>query len=272
MLFGFGTAMNWDIAAARRVRQLVLADRSVDVLLAHESLYRPIFLASETPEEFLAFLSGQTVGGDGVRALLDRALKTTVADESAIRTLEAKLIRLEAEGKLTATDRQFCLAAVRDQPTEQSPLPFKNICLKLPLAKAFCSLYAPWSVAHAVQMDPGIVTQSGHGFLADLASFSHVRDLYLSDAVRFALADLFEPTLYDEATSRIQSTGAPLTDVYLTNIPSTLAKEGKRWDAERFFRLLAKPLSAAKSPKLFIYETAGLDVPHEFFLHEIDRG
>lgn len=261
-LLGFGSTINWDIACKRQVEFLIIADHSPEVILAHIRFYRPLFLASKTPEEFLASLSGVLLEGKSLKALFLGIRNNEGPTEKGIVDLSQRLDDLVERSLISALDKEFALATVTQRPSSTNHAPFsKNgIHLEHSLTQMFAYLYDPVSISKLTRVPRLFIWPARFSFLGSKANYSHVRSMYLNDKVRFAIAELLEEKFYQAVAEHLQKCNSVVSDFYLSNI-GEIHQHFSQTDLSIFKKLMNNVPMASL---VWIYQTKGQTLPFRY--------
>ncbi len=147
---GFATTMNFNIAAARRPKILLIADQSLEAQAMVSSFYRSLFLVSDTPAEFVANLGGLVLNPrENAQSVLTRIENGETPSIKAIEDLKVKLQALKTSGKVTDLDIQLVENVLREQGRGFGSRPnlngqvsiFRNAKNASSLAREFAYLY-----------------------------------------------------------------------------------------------------------------------------------
>ena len=267
-LLGFGSTINWDIASIRRVQTLIIADQAPEVILAHIQLYRPLFLASTTPEEFISSLAGFLCGNQKISTLFTRIRQQEPPSLEGIKDLTERLDKLVLSNQISLQDRNFTITTITKQPTPTCLDPFSKSGIKLeyPLIQMFAYLYDPVSISKISHIPRIFIWPSRFSFLGSKANYQHVRKIYENDRVLFAITDILDTQFYAEVGRSLQKLGSSLTDFYLSNIcefhPSLLQKN--------IAPLKTLISSLPRDKYIWIYQTEGKSVPFRYTYKKIN--
>jgi hypothetical protein len=232
VLFTTGTALGWDIAARRRSGTLVILDRSLDVLLAHQALYGIAFCQSSSCREWFEVLKG-------------------------VEALRSKV----------STDERLFFESAR-QANSQDFGPFENPGLRQPLGKSLDALYNENFYKDLLKKTPGASYRTKFGLDESDENFQHVAGLYKAGRVFYILGDLFKPLWTKSLREFLLKESLFLQDIYLSNIFDFVDdKTARNVDMAG----ILKELLSMKNPKLdaYIYESSGFDLPRRYFINKI---
>ncbi len=116
MLVGFSNTINFNVVATRQNSTFINADQNIEPLVAMMSFWKPLFLASKSPGEFIGAIGGLKVEkGESADSVFRRIYAREPMNSSAMAEVDRKLSKLVNEGKITAFDHKFCDAVLRDQ-------------------------------------------------------------------------------------------------------------------------------------------------------------
>lgn len=259
---GFGTTLNFNIAAARRPNALLIADQSLEAQAMIASFYRPLFLISETPEQFVAHLAGlvpkrrETVDG-----LFKRVAAGELPSAKAIEDLKEKLKPLIKRGLVTELDARFIELVLREQGASfqgKTVSLFRNAANVTSMVKDFAELYDidtherrientyKWQVHNLRGLLPTLVQDPNARLDEDDANrqknaildrqetslnrlsfltgdgFSTVKNLFAKDAVFLAKGAIEKDALWKAITKFAEKRKQKISDVYFSNIPHIL--------------------------------------------------
>ena len=238
-LLGVGSTVNFSLAWGNRVSGMILTDISVDVMLAHYAVYRPLFLISESATEFLARLAGVTYSADdSLEQVAERVLRMQHSSEAVSDTrkiLSGRAAKLGlSEGMI-----EFCVAAI------QLPNPKRNIdpvarfrpggdqhpfyrpqrgdkmaanvifAHYLPVVLNRMAEESPYDAAFLREKVKPRLEQ--FDFLSP-EGYRYVANLYRQSQVYYALGSLFDQRLLVAAGQAANMRGSSITDIYTSNI------------------------------------------------------
>lgn len=235
ILVGFGTTVNLSIARARKVRTLIFADISQDVALAHIGLFRPLFLMSNSPEEFLG-RAASVQFEDG--ATLDEVARRVEEMQFSTDVLEStrnKLNQLVTTGKISEKAAAFCVEALLAQNPRSivhttfgrilgiESSPFRDVLLgnRFPI---HLIEYHHKSTIDRLANDERITLpqnfeDSFENFnILSPEGFNFLRDLYINNQVFVAHADMFDLKLWTTIRKFAYQRNQTVSDIYTSNI------------------------------------------------------
>jgi len=260
---GAGTVINFNLAVVRKSKSLVMVHQSPEVVAMNMSFYRPLFLAAETPAEFLAFVGGLVPKrGETTDEVFERVLKGEPGTQQGLDILDARLAKLATAHKISAVDRKFAMAVANDQvfpPSGAGEVPvFRKARHAENLLGTLGSLYSPKIREHNLtgilksaqdhysivprgyrvlgvphpdqvrnQIREEVAAVKVNTFLSE-EGFKHVRGLFDKKEVHFAHSAIEDPKLWKAIGKKAKETNRKVTDFYISNIPSVQPDSGAR--------------------------------------------
>jgi hypothetical protein len=315
---GFGTLVNFNILANRRVdgfqafnsrsnskvvepvRTALFVDQSPEVVVAMKSFWRPIWLASRNPVEWIANLGSYeidsltTVASLFEKIQLRRNTSQTLPQEAGLTRLKDRLQDLVSEGSISELDRQFAFTIIH-QEYLGCPSIFENATLSTRFAENVESLYNPMNETIAFENafeevrkvareklsqfkgTESLGTFSGSdlelmkskinegfqrsSFLLSNEGYQRVRDIFLNGKDFYAVSQLQNRHFWKVVAQLAREQSYSVTDVYLTCIPQHLRRE-TLFQGALFDEFLRECMSEIPGDKKFIYEsTCGAQTP-----------
>jgi len=257
---GAGTVINFNIAAARKTKSLVMVDQSPEVVAMNLSYYRPLFLASETPAEFAAFMAGiKPVAGESVEDVFYRVRAGEKGNAESLKMFDQRLAKLAQRRLISAVDRKFANAVASDQvfpPRHDGEVElFVKARGGRDMFETFMMLYdfknrhsnfeqeiarsedfyrrhrfpegaivigaPPRPEVLRAQIAKEKQTDRITSFL-NPEGFAHVRGLFQGAQVRFAQSRMEDGRFWNSVATFAREGNRKLADVYVSNIPSVV--------------------------------------------------
>jgi len=289
---GFGTAINFNIVGAHpgvvtreekngkivsseAVRHVLFVDQSYEVVVAMMSFWRPIWLVSKTPVEWLANVAGYPLDPrETLDSIFNRIRRRELGTVKAVEVLQKKFVQLLQEKKITQFDFKFAMAVVGEQIHEYRPQLFRyssganRIAHSLELIYNLVNRYediqsGPWSweekekqKANAAQIYQ--ITS----FLHNAGNYQRMRKVYEAGQDYYAQAEIEDESFWKAVQEFSSSIGQKVTDVYISNIPISLRAQRcirpeDKHDSNRKLRSLFN--IGVGSGKYTLFETQGMD-------------
>ncbi len=119
---GFATTINFVLLGAQKNKAFLVIDQSEEAVVAMMSLFRPLFLASPTPQYWIATIAGlKTHPEETVDSVFQRIGTYETKDLDVLEDLAKKLKPLMRSGAISQFDYWFTLAVIRDQIDPRRP-------------------------------------------------------------------------------------------------------------------------------------------------------
>jgi hypothetical protein len=315
---GFGTLINFNILAHRKgevvqtlcdksnftlvekVRTALFVDQSPEVVVAMKSFWRPLWLASRDPVEWLANLGNFEIDSETTVSTLFEKIQVRrnfaqdPPTEAGITRFGDRLQQLASEGSISELDRQFAFTILY-QEYLGCPSIFSNATLSTNFAENIETLYNPKNETAAFEnafeevrkvarekltqfkgaenlgvisgLDVEKMKSKIHegfqysSFLLDSEGYQRVRNIFLSGRDFYAVSKLENPYFWEVVSQVAREYSHSVTDVYLTCIPQHVRRE-KLFQGSLFDEFLKKCLSKVPGDKKLIYEsTCGAETP-----------
>jgi|GEM_PF-4663898 len=278
---GFGTTVNFNLAAARKPQAMLIADQSVEAQAMVASFYRSLFLVSETPEQFVGHLTGlvpkrrETVDG-----LFKRVAAGELPSTKAIEDLKQKLKPLIKRGLVTELDARFIELVLKEQGSNfpgKTVSIFRNAANATTLVKDFAELYEidtherniessyrwqlnkhraflPFMVGDPnAKLDEEDANKQKEAILdrqeASLKrlsfltadGFATVKNLFAKDAVFFAKGAIEKDVFWKAISKFADKKKQKISDLYLSNIPPILTPSQADKTRLALIKMFAQP-------------------------------
>lgn len=289
---GFGSIVGLSLAARRKSKVLVMADQSAETVVSLMSFWRPLFLACETPGEFVASLGGyEYVPGTDPQYYFDLFRARRSGTAKGMKDLDRKLEALERAGKISSLDRRFTMTVVAEQQhcresrggnpeeawREEHPRKTRTPDRHFLFIEAWKSLGILDQLAELYSLPEQESYFAGHEqFLKSLrrlliqtsflgnAGYKHVRGIFERRDDYYAQARIEDEGFWRALGALATRNQWLLTDVYTSNI-LTLLRDRMREDEAFLFDVALVP-----SEEVVIYE-AMWDPPHRMATRVVRR-
>ncbi len=215
---GFGSTIHFSLAAALRPKVIIIADESLEAQAMVSSFYRPLFMASETPEQFVAHLGGVDIHRrENTQSILDRLIIGEFPTVRAVEELKEKLAQLESQGLVTALDIRFVDYVLREQGRPfPSTLPLSGSQAQVSI---FRNAHEVSTIAHrfAEQASCQLAEKCGGFSFLTPEGFAAVRKLFLGNRVFYAKGAAENPELWKAIADFSRRAHKKISGVYLAN-------------------------------------------------------
>jgi hypothetical protein len=225
-----------------QTRTAIFADLSKEVVAMMMSFWRPIWLISETPEEWFANIALLNLTtGITVQELMSHIEGDSwLPQAEAFDRVQSRLREL-AQNRISEVDLQFTLSILRDQLSP--PVQYNGIDIAgrgrinrtgtlgnsiggLYIARWICAIFDPTRLQNSFgtdnefrQFPPNYSDQVRQvSFLLNSENYQRVRRIYLEDKDRYALTGFSDPEFWSSVARISNHQQIQLTDVYLVNI------------------------------------------------------
>lgn len=199
VVVGFGTNSVWDIALRKQAKQMIIGDWSPWPLISQAFLISPLMRIAETPQEFLAMISGMPkVAGKGKS--IEKVFEVTkvfsgLHPEEKREIIQILLLELAKDSRISELELKFLTTYFRPLFAENiHPFgwgPFEK--LRHPQFANLTSFYnRRYNPSIAGQQDSVFSTQEG---------YSKIRRMYRSGQVKYGLASITDLDFYQQVVS-----------------------------------------------------------------------
>lgn len=290
---GFGTAINFNIVGAHpgvvqkeekngktvlneAARHVLFVDQSYEVVVAMMSYWRPIWLVSKTPVEWLANVAGYPLDPrETLDSIFNRIRRRELGTVKAVEVLKQKFEKLVQEKKITEFDFKFAMAVVGEQVHEYKPQLFRyssganRIAHSLELIYNLANRYediqehgrGTWEEKQKEKAKVAQLYQVT-SFLHNADNYQRVRKVYEAGQDYYAQAEIEDERFWEAVQEFSSSIGQKVTDVYISNIPISLRAQRcirpeDKYESVRLIRGLIN--IGVGSGKYTLFETQGMD-------------
>ncbi len=208
LVIGTGQNSLWDLAVRHRSDGIVFVDYDHRALMAHEYIYRSLFLLSQNRAEFISMLS---------------VVPNNYKNLSTSQLLE-KLYKIKHNKKSTEERREFALdileRAKKDSRIDKNSVRFLGgylySALGLPFDKSVWpsnhflknleEIYSHFAHRYGQKENTTNSNDDFHHFLKSEQAFHYIKDLFENDKVVYISVNLLSPQIYKTVKKKFPET------------------------------------------------------------------
>lgn len=290
---GFATTINFNFLGMRpgaptrgggeKVRTAIFADQSSEVLMSLNSFWRPMFLISKTPTEWLAHIAripvrdGMTVW-DVFNEQSARKTAEPITEQERDLRIEAIRVKLNEQvqaGTISDIDLRFSLAILEEDFLLDQSAPYEVMMHKgvfnrsmmgNGLSRSLAVLYDfrnklgatvsgdPFELSSVSEFDEFDLNlaqaHSKTSFLLNPDQYQRVRNVFLADQDFYAQTQIQDNHFWDAIQNFAKVKQQKVTDVYLTCIPQFVRKQMPHFD-----HFISKSLREIPGEEKQVYES-----------------